>query len=86
MNKKMMQQIEMMLTKHKAMKHGGKDSQYVKPEEDDYDEEDDYAEEDDYDEEDESEGEDEVTIKFYGKDAIKKAHELLMGSAYRPKK
>lgn len=39
-----------------------------------------------YEEEDESYEEDKVTIKFCGKDALKKAHDLLMGSAYSPKK
>ncbi len=43
-------------------------------------------EEDEYEEEDESYEEDKVTIKFCGKDALKKAHDLLMGSAYSPKK
>lgn len=82
MNEKMMQQIEMMLRKHKAMKHGGKASEYGKEEEGDY-------AEGEYEEEGYAEGEDsedEVVIKFCGKDALKKAHELLMGSAYSPKK
>jgi len=72
MNEKMMQMIEMMLTKHKAMKHGGKPGEYGKEAEDI---------EEGYEEgEDESEDETEVTIKFCGKDAMKKAHDLLMAS------
>ena len=73
MNEKMMQMIEDMLTKHKAMKHGGK---YGKEAED--------MEEGDmeegYEEEDEGYEQDKVTIKFCGKDAMKKAHDLLMSS------
>jgi hypothetical protein len=79
MNEKMMQMIEMMLTKHKAMKHGGKPGKYGKEAED--------MEEGDMEEGDMEEGygeegedETEVTIKFCGKDAMKKAHDLLMAS------
>ena len=68
MNEKMMQMIEDMLTKHKAMKHGGK---YGKEAED---------MEEGYEEEDEGYEQDKVTIKFCGKDAMKKAHDLLMSS------
>jgi len=74
MNEKMMQMIEMMLTKHKAMKHGGKTGKYGKEAEDMEEgyEEEGYGEE--------GEDETEVTIKFCGKDAMKKAHDLLMAS------
>jgi hypothetical protein len=74
MNEKMMQMIEMMLTKHKAMKHGGKPGEYGKEAEDMEEgyEEEGYGEE--------GEDETEVTIKFCGKDALKKAHDLLMSS------
>ena len=75
MNEKIMQMIEMMLTKHKAMKHGGKPGKYSK-EADDMEE---GYEEEGYGE-DASEDETEVTIKFCGKDAMKKAHDLLMAS------
>lgn len=71
MNEKMMQMIEMMLTKHKAMKHGGKTGKYGKEAED---------MEEGYEEEDEGYEQDKVTIKFCGKDALKKAHDLLMSS------
>jgi hypothetical protein len=71
MNEKMMQMIEMMLTKHKAMKHGGKPGKEAED-----------MKEGDMEEGYEEEGEDEteVTIKFCGKDAMKKAHDLLMAS------
>lgn len=74
MNEKMMQMIEMMLTKHKAMKHGGKPGKYGKEAEDMEEgyEEEGYGEE--------GEDETEVAIKFCGKDAMKKAHDLLMAS------
>lgn len=75
MNEKMMQMIEMMLNKHKAMKHGGKPGKYGKEAED--------MEEGDMEEgyeEDEGYEQDKVTIKFCGKDAMKKAHDLLMAS------
>ena len=71
MNEKMMQMIEDMLTKHKAMKHGGKPSKEAEDMEEGYEEEG-YGEE--------GEDETEVTIKFCGKDAMKKAHDLLMAS------
>lgn len=67
MNEKMMQMIEDMLTKHKAMKHGG---EYGKEAED---MEEGYSEDEGYEQ-------DKVTIKFCGKDALKKAHDLLMSS------
>jgi hypothetical protein len=69
MNEKMMQMIEDMLTKHKAMKHGGEPGKYGKEAED---MEEGYGEE--------GEDETEVTINFCGKDAMKKAHDLLMAS------
>ena len=68
MNDKMMQMIEMMMSKHK-----GKPGEYGKEAED---MEEGYGEEG----EDESEDETEVTIKFCGKDAMKKAHDLLMAN------
>ena len=71
MNEKMMQMIEDMLTKHKAMKHGGKPGKEAEDMEEGYEEEG-YGEE--------GEDETEVTIKFCGKDAMKKAHDLLMAS------
>jgi len=71
MNEKMMQMIEMMLTKHKAMKHGGKPGKEAEDMEEG-DMEEGYGEE--------GEDETEVTIKFCGKDAMKKAHDLLMAS------
>lgn len=71
MNEKMMQMIEDMLTKHKAMKHGGKPVKEAEDMEEGYEEEG-YGEE--------GEDETEVTIKFCGKDAMKKAHDLLMAS------
>lgn len=67
MNEKMMKMIEDMLTKHKAMKHGGKPGKEAED-----------MEEEGYEEDGESETE--VTIKFCGKDAMKKAHDLLMAS------
>ena len=76
MNEKMMQMIEDMLTKHKAMKHGGKPGKEAEDmEEGDMEE---GYEEEGYGEE--GEDETEVTIKFCGKDAMKKAHDLLMAS------
>ena len=76
MNEKMMKMIEMMMSKHKGMKHGG---EYGKEAEDmeEGDMEEGYEEEG-YGEE--GEDETEVTIKFCGKDAMKKAHDLLMAS------
>ena len=71
MNEKMMKMIEDMLTKHKAMKHGGKPGKEAEDMEESYEEEG-YGEE--------GEDETEVTIKFCGKDAMKKAHDLLMAS------
>jgi hypothetical protein len=68
MNEKMMQMIEDMLTKHKAMKHGGKPGKEAEDMEEGYEEEDEGYEQD------------KVTIKFCGKDAMKKAHDLLMSS------
>lgn len=77
MNEKMMKMIEDMLTKHKAMKHGGKPGKEAEDMEEEGYEEEGYEEEG-YEEEGESETE--VTIKFCGKDAMKKAHDLLMAS------
>ncbi len=74
MNEKMMKMIEDMLTKHKAMKHGGKPGKDM--EEEGYEEEG-YSEDEGYEE---GESETEVIIKFCGKDAMKKAHDLLMAS------
>lgn len=78
-----MKMIEDMIAKMLMMGKGGMGKK-------DMEEEDDYAEGEDSEEEgygeEGSESEDEVVIKFCGKDALKKAHELLMGSAYNPKK
>lgn len=78
MNEKMMQMIEDMLTKHKAMKHGGKPGKYGKEAEDmeEGEMEEGYGEEG----ESEDESETKVTIKLCGKDALERAHKLLMGS------
>ena len=77
-----MKMIEDMVAKMLMMGKGGMGKKKME-------EEDDYAEGEDSEEEgyeEGSEGEDEVVIKFCGKDALKKAHDLLMGSAYKPKK
>ena len=71
MNDKMMKMIEMMMSKHKGMKHGG---EYGKEAED----MEESNMEEGYEEEDEGYEQDKVTIKFCGKDAMKKAHDLLM--------
>ena len=65
MNDKMMKMIEMMMSKK-----NGKEAEDM--EEGDM--------EDGYEEEDEGYEQDKVTIKFCGKDALKKAHDLLMSS------
>ena len=81
-----MKMIEDMVAKMLMMGKGGMGKK--KMEDGEYEEED-YAEGEDSEEEgyeEGSEGEDEVVIKFCGKDALKKAHDLLMGSAYKPKK
>jgi SepF-like predicted cell division protein (DUF552 family) len=74
-----MKMIEDMVAKMMMMGKGGMGKN--KMEEGEYEEE-------DYSEDSEEEGyeQDKVTIKFCGKDALKKAHDLLMGSAYSPKK
>jgi hypothetical protein len=82
-----MKMIEDMVAKMMMMGKGGMGKHQMKGK--DMEEEDDYAEGEDSEEEgseEEGYGEDEVVIKFCGKDALKKAHELLMGSAYSPKK
>lgn len=68
-----MKMIEDMVAKMLMMGKGGMGKN--KMEEGEYEEE-------DYSEESEEEGyeQDKVTIKFCGKDALKKAHDLLMGS------
>jgi SepF-like predicted cell division protein (DUF552 family) len=76
-----MKMIEDMVAKMMMMGKGGMGKN--KMEEDEYEEED-YAEGEES--EDEGYEQDKVTIKFCGKDALKKAHDLLMGSAYSPKK
>ena len=63
----MMKMIEMMMSKHKGMKHGGEYGKEAEDMEEGY-------------EEDEGYEQDKVTIKFCGKDALKKAHDLLMSS------
>jgi hypothetical protein len=78
-----MKMIEDMVAKMLMMGKGGMGKKKME-EEDDYAEGED-SEEEGYGEEG-SESEDEVVIKFCGKDALKKAHDLLMGSAYKPKK
>lgn len=65
MNDKMMKMIEMMMSKK-----NGKEAEDM--EESDMEE--------GYEEEDEGYEQDKVTIKFCGKDALKKAHDLLMSS------
>jgi SepF-like predicted cell division protein (DUF552 family) len=65
MNDKMMKMIEMMMSKK-----NGKEAEDM--EEGDMEE--------GYEEEDEGYEQDKVTIKFCGKDALKKAHDLLMSS------
>jgi SepF-like predicted cell division protein (DUF552 family) len=74
-----MKMIEDMVAKMLMMGKGGMGKN--KMEEGEYEEE-------DYSKDSEHEGyeQDKVTIKFCGKDALKKAHDLLMGSAYSPKK
>ena len=83
-----MKMIEDMVAKMLMMGKGGMGKHHMKGK--DMEEEDDYAEGEDSEEEgygeEGSESEDEVVIKFCGKDALKKAHDLLMGSAYKPKK
>jgi major membrane immunogen (membrane-anchored lipoprotein) len=71
-----MKMIEDMVAKMLMMGKGGMGKK--KMEEGEYEEED-YSEDEGYEQ-------DKVTIKFCGKDALKKAHDLLMGSAYSPKK
>jgi major membrane immunogen (membrane-anchored lipoprotein) len=71
-----MKMIEDMVAKMLMMGKGGMGKN--KMEEGEYEEED-YSEDEGYEQ-------DKVTIKFCGKDALKKAHDLLMGSAYKPKK
>lgn len=68
-----MKMIEDMVAKMLMMGKGGMGKN--KMEEGEYEEED-YAE----DSEEEGYEQDKVTIKFCGKDALKKAHDLLMGS------
>lgn len=65
-----MKMIEDMVAKMLMMGKGGMGKS--KMEEGEYEEED-YSEEEGYEQ-------DKVTIKFCGKDALKKAHDLLMGS------
>jgi hypothetical protein len=65
-----MKMIEDMVAKMLMMGKGGMGKN--KMEEGEYEEED-YSEEEGYEQ-------DKVTIKFCGKDALKKAHDLLMGS------
>jgi hypothetical protein len=71
-----MKMIEDMVAKMLMMGKGGMGKKDM--------EEEDYAEGEES--EDEGYEQDKVTIKFCGKDALKKAHDLLMGSAYKPKK
>jgi len=71
-----MKMIEDMIAKMMMGSHMGKKG--MKPMEGEYEDEDGYGMEGE--DEGESEDETEVMIKFCGKDALKKAHELLMGS------